>query len=140
MYTYNRKVQYHETDKMGITHHSNYIKWMEESRIAFLESIGLPFQSIEEIGIVSPVVGISVDYKHPSTFGDEISVEVGISSYTGVKLEVSYIMKNTATQAMVATATSSHCFMKGGRIVSLKKEAASMHDILAQSSERKAKK
>ena len=28
---YIRKVQYHETDKMGITHHSNYVKWMEEA-------------------------------------------------------------------------------------------------------------
>lgn len=27
-------VQYYETNKMGITHHSNYIRWMEEARIA----------------------------------------------------------------------------------------------------------
>lgn len=79
MYQYCRKVQYHETDKMGITHHSNYIKWMEEARIAFLESINLPFQFIEEKGIVSPVTGLSIDYKSPSTFGDEICVEVFLS-------------------------------------------------------------
>ena len=40
MNNYIRKVQYHETDKMGIAHHSNYIKWMEEARIDFLEQIG----------------------------------------------------------------------------------------------------
>ena len=34
---YLRKVHYHETDKMGITHHTNYIKWMEEARIDFLD-------------------------------------------------------------------------------------------------------
>lgn len=72
MFQYRRKVQYHETDKMGITHHSNYIKWMEEARIAFLESIHLPFQLVEERGIASPVVGVSVDYKNPVTFGDEL--------------------------------------------------------------------
>ena len=44
MYQYRRTVQYYETDKMGITHHANYIKWMEEARIGFLDSIGLPFQ------------------------------------------------------------------------------------------------
>ena len=33
MFKYIRKAQYHETDKMGIIHHSNYIKWMEEARI-----------------------------------------------------------------------------------------------------------
>lgn len=34
---YLRKVHYHETDKMGVTHHTNYIKWMEEARIDFLD-------------------------------------------------------------------------------------------------------
>ena len=30
---YIHTVQYYETDKMGITHHSNYIRWMEEARV-----------------------------------------------------------------------------------------------------------
>lgn len=132
MYTYSRKVQYHETDKMGITHHANYIKWMEEARIGFLESIGLPFQRVEEAGIVSPVTGVSVDYKRPCTFGDEIAVTVAVTKYSGVKFEVSYTMTNTAAQQKVAVAASRHCFMKDGRIVSLKKENPAMHEILMQ--------
>ncbi len=30
---YIHKVHYYETDKMGITHHSNYIRFMEEALI-----------------------------------------------------------------------------------------------------------
>ena len=37
---YIRRVQYHETDRMGITHHSNYVKWMEEACTDFLDGIG----------------------------------------------------------------------------------------------------
>ena len=33
MEPYLHKVQYYETDKMGIAHHSNYIRWMEEARL-----------------------------------------------------------------------------------------------------------
>ena len=44
---YIRKVQYHETDKMGITHHSNYIRWMEEARVNYLEQIGWPYDRLE---------------------------------------------------------------------------------------------
>lgn len=40
MKPYIHKVQYYETDKMGITHHSNYVRWMEEARIEFLDQIG----------------------------------------------------------------------------------------------------
>lgn len=137
MYTYSRKVQYHETDKMGITHHANYIKWMEEARIAFLDAIGLPFSSIEALGIVSPVTGIALDYKNPTTFGDEIQVEVGIQKYSPVKLEVGYTMKNVKTGAVAAVGSSKHCFLKDGRIVSLKRENEAMHALLmAQAEER----
>ena len=69
MFLYVRKVAYHETDKMSITHHSNYVKWMEEARIAYLEHIGLLFSVIEDKGIASPVTAIDVEYKTPSTFG-----------------------------------------------------------------------
>ena len=55
---YLRKVHYHETDKMGITHHTNYIKWMEEARIDFLDQIGWSYARLEREGILSPVIGV----------------------------------------------------------------------------------
>lgn len=130
MFQYCRKVQYHETDKMGITHHANYIKWMEEARIAFLDSISLPFQFVEERGITSPVAGLSIDYINPSTFGDEIRIEVSVTKYSGVQLEVGYTMTNTCDSIIVATASSKHCFFKNGRIISLKRTEPEMHSIL----------
>ena len=36
MTPYCHKVQYYETDRMGVTHHSNYIRWMEEARVDLL--------------------------------------------------------------------------------------------------------
>ena len=46
MFTFSRKANYHETDKMGIIHHSNYIKWMEEARIAYMEHLGYGFDKV----------------------------------------------------------------------------------------------
>ena len=53
MFCYQRRPQYHETDQMGIIHHANYIKWMEEARIAFLAEIGFPYEAMEADGLVS---------------------------------------------------------------------------------------
>ena len=36
MFICKHEVQYYETDRMGITHHSNYVRWMEEARTFFL--------------------------------------------------------------------------------------------------------
>ena len=51
MKPYIHKVQYYETDKMGITHHSNYIRWMEEARVDFMEQIGWGYDKMEDCEI-----------------------------------------------------------------------------------------
>lgn len=56
---YVHTVQYYETDKMGITHHSNYIRWMEEARTAFLAEKGWPYDRLEKDGVFSPVVSVN---------------------------------------------------------------------------------
>lgn len=63
MQKYRHIVQYYETDKMGITHHSNYIRWMEEARIDFLRQIGWDYAKLESIGIISPVTAVNCKYK-----------------------------------------------------------------------------
>ena len=45
-YTYYRKAQYHETDQMGIIHHSNYVKWMEEARIGYMSRMGFSYKKV----------------------------------------------------------------------------------------------
>lgn len=78
MSKYIRKVNYYETDKMGITHHSNYIRFMEEARMNFLSEAGYPMTRLEAEGITSPVVSVNCDYKRPTTYGDEIEIEVNL--------------------------------------------------------------
>ena len=51
---YVHKVAYYETDRMGIVHHSNYIRIMEEARLDFLSQIGFGYDEMEKQGIISP--------------------------------------------------------------------------------------
>ena len=131
MFTYHRKAQYHETDKMSIIHHSNYVKWMEETRVAFMDSIGYSFRRMEQTGIASPVVGITVDYKKPVEFDDDVEVRLSILKYSGAVLELGYEFYNVTKGEVCTTATSRHCFVKDGRIVSLKKVLPEFDGILA---------
>lgn len=122
MFTYHRQAKYHETDQMGIIHHSNYVKWMEEARIAFIDSLGVTYKSMEEAGIASPVTGISLEYKKPVEFSDEIEIRVNVSVYNGLRLELAYEYYNASKDEICTAGTSKHCFLKGGRIISLKRE------------------
>lgn len=123
MTNYIHKVQYYETDRMGITHHSNYIRWMEEARLEFMEEIGIGYDKMESLGIISPVIRVTCDYKSTTTFPDKINITLSIKSYNSVKLVLGYEMKNAKTKDIVATGESQHCFLNGeGRPVILRRE------------------
>lgn len=123
MKEYIHKVHYYETDKMGVTHHSNYIRWMEEARVNFLEQIGCGYAKLENEGAVSPVIGVECDYKCTTTFDDEIKIEVWVEEFKGVKLIIGYKMTNNKTGEIVLTGKTKHCFInKEGKPIILKKD------------------
>lgn len=123
MKDYIHKVKYYETDKMGITHHSNYIRWMEEARVDFLDQIGFGYAKLEADGIVSPVIGIECEYKKSTTFDDEVCIRPEIESYNGIKLVICYTMTDPAIGELILKGKSRHCFLsKDGKPLSLKKE------------------
>ena len=133
MEKYIHKVQYYETDKMGITHHSNYIRWMEESRVYFFEKIGYDYSRLEEEGIISPVVGVECNYKLSTKFEDTVEIQVKIKEFKGVKIVFEYLMKNSKTGEIVAEAMSKHCFVnKEGRPIILKKDFPELDKVLKE--------
>ena len=132
MNAYIRKVQYHETDKMGIVHHSNYVKWMEEARIDYLEKAGYSFAQMEADGMISPLVSVECRYLRPTTFGDAVRIEVRMTEFTGVRLIISYRMFNTASGEEVCSGTTSHCFTDAtGRPIILKRSLPKAAEFLA---------
>ena len=122
MRPYVRKAQYHETDQMGIIHHANYIRWMEEARVDFMEQMGFGYDKMEQEGIISPVLSLSCDYKSMTRFGDEVTIDITIRRYTGIRLELDYEIRDKATGELRVAASSSHCFLsREGKPVSLKR-------------------
>ncbi len=127
---YVHTVQYYETDKMGITHHSNYIRWMEEARVDFLSQIGWEFARLEAMGIVSPVLGVTCDYKLPPKFSEKVSINVSVREFKGVKLFLDYSMKNEKGK-VVSVGTTSHAFLNtDGKPIRMKQEFPELYETL----------
>lgn len=126
---YLHKVQYYETDQMGIVHHSNYIKWFEEARIDYMEQIGANYSIMEEDGYISPVVDINCNYKTMTKFGGYVYIITKLESFSNAKFSLSYKVIDGAMKQIRATGDSSHCFInKDGKIISLKKENKKYYD------------
>ena len=109
-YIFERTVNYYETDKMGVVHHSNYIRYMEEARCEWLESIEMPFSVLEENHITIPVIGVSCNYKYHATFGDTILIKMFCKEYSGVRMTVGYEMTDKETGKIFLTGETKHCF------------------------------
>ena len=130
MEKYKHIVQYYETDKMGIVHHSNYIRWMEEARVDFLSQIGWDFAKLEEMGIASPVTSLDCKYKTSCTFSDEVYITVKIEEFKGVRLKLYYEIKNKDDKVL-CEAHSEHCFLNmEGKLLRLEKEYPDFHKAL----------
>lgn len=123
-FKFERKVNYYETDRMGIVHHSNYIRYLEEARCAWLESVDMPFWLLEQNDITIPVLGVNCEYKHHVTFGDTIIIKPFVKEYNGVRMKIGYYVIDEKSGLTVINAETKHCFTNRSlRPINLKKHA-----------------
>ena len=128
-FVFERKVNYYETDKMGVVHHSNYIRYMEEARCSWLESIQMPFSLLEQNNITIPVLGVNCSYKYHATFGDTILIKPYMKEYTGIRMTVGYEMTDKKTGKVFLIGETKHCFTDNNiKPINLKKHAPQFSD------------
>lgn len=109
-FVFERRINYYETDKMGIVHHSNYIRFLEEARYTMLKKMGMPYSALEANGIMIPVLGVKCDFKHHVTFDDVIVIKLFVKEFNGVRLTMGYSATNKENGDLVFTAETKHCF------------------------------
>ena len=79
---------------MGFTHHSNYVRWMEEARVAFMDQVSWSYQKFEDEGLISPVTAIECKFRHSTTIPDKVYIEVSVDECRVIKLRLKYTMTN----------------------------------------------
>ena len=135
---YLRRAQYYETDQMGIIHHSNYVRWLEEARMDFLEQIGLSYAALEQSGVISPIVEVTCRYKGMVRFGDSVLIAVRVEKCGGFKLVLSYEITNAATGELCTRAETTSCFMnRDGTFLSLREAFPDVYEALKACAARK---
>ena len=108
---YKRKINYYETDQMKVVHHSNYARFMEEARLDLMEQVGLHYDTMEEKGIIIPVLDISCRFRYAVHYVDEIVVIPKITKITPVRFSLTYEIRDAKTNEIRCEGTSSHAFV-----------------------------
>lgn len=74
------RVRYGETDQMGYLYYGYYALYYEQGRTDAIRQLGLTYKSLEESGIIMPVVEMSAKYIRPALYDDLITVKTSIKS------------------------------------------------------------
>ena len=107
---YERKVFDYETDKMAVVHHSNYIRIFEEARMHYLTEAGLPFEKIEEMGILMPCLALDSSFKRPLVFDEPFAVYMKMDKFNGATIHITYKVVSRRSGEICAEGSSTHCF------------------------------
>ena len=130
---YLRKVQFYETDGMGIVHHANYIYWMEEARTDLMDQLGWGYDKAVEAGIDFALTEVNCKYRSMTPFGETVAITVTVTRLTPARVDLHYDITSAADGTLRAQGESRHFFYDRakGAPVALKKVLPEVYGRLA---------
>lgn len=112
------RVRFAETDAMGIVHHSRYLPYLEETRVAYLRHIGHPYTENQAVGLDFAVLEAYVQYRNALRFDDEVDVHLVVGEVTRATFQLGYLL--TVGDTIATTAVTVHgCVDRSGRAARL---------------------
>ncbi len=84
------RILFADTDKMGIVYHAAYFRYLELARVELVRSAGPPYAALEQQGLALPLVELGVRFARPGLYDDHISLYVGLSELTRVRVNFQY--------------------------------------------------
>jgi acyl-CoA thioester hydrolase len=102
---YKFRVMYPDTDQMGTVHHANYVKFFETARWELFRSIGIPYRSIEEAGVMLPVIHMNFKFVKPVHYDDLLTVKTTLKAIKGVRIWFAYKLLNEQNELITEAET-----------------------------------
>jgi acyl-CoA thioester hydrolase len=124
------RVRFYETDLMGIVHHGSYVAYLEVARVEWLRRRGVAYVSWAQRGLHLAVVELSLRYRAPARFDDEIDVETVLGERKAASIRFDYRLQRSADGVLLAEgSTRLACVDEKG---ALKRVHGEMLDVLSR--------
>lgn len=100
------RVDYSETDQMGVVYHARYLVWLDVGRTEHLRSTGISYRELEEMGLRLAVTEAAIRYRRPARYDDPVRVRTWIRERASRRVTFDYVVEHEGTGAVLATATT----------------------------------
>lgn len=100
------RVRYGETDQMGYVYYGNYAQFFEVGRVEWLRNLGVSYKSLEESGIMLPVLNLNINFHKPAKYDDLITIVTILKKKPLVRIEFDFEIYNEEKELLTTGFTS----------------------------------
>ncbi|MFZ5623162.1 MAG: acyl-CoA thioesterase [Gemmatimonadota bacterium] len=112
------RVNYSETDQMGVVYHAWYLPWLDRARTEHLRRTGLTYRELEAAGMFLAVSDVHVSYRQPARYDDLIRIRCWVRELASRRVRFGYAVEHADAGQLLATATTDLVCLDGRRAVS----------------------
>ena len=101
------RVNYSETDQMGVVYHARYLVWLDIARTEHLRRSGMSYRELEESGLRLAVSEVGIRYRQPARYDDPIRIRCWVRAAASRKVDFGYAIEHAEDGRLLATASTS---------------------------------
>lgn len=102
---------------MGVVFHGNYVTWFEIGRTEWIRNAGYDYKSLEDKGLLLPVVDLQCRYVLPARYDDTLVVCTRIAECSPVRVSFESQIRRVAAQDFHASELAASELMPGELLV-----------------------
>src|SRR5262249_57312306 len=80
------RVNYSETDQMGVVYHARYLVWLDMARTEHLREAGFSYKELEDQGIRLVVTDLKIRYAGPARYDDLVRIRCRVREVASRKV------------------------------------------------------
>jgi acyl-CoA thioester hydrolase len=108
------RVNYSETDQMGVVYHARYLVWLDVARTELLRQSGTTYRDLEASGLRLAVSEVWVRYRQPARYDDLVRIRCWVREAASRKVDFGYTVEHAEDGRLLATATTSLIALNAG--------------------------
>lgn len=107
------RVNYSETDQMGVVYHARYLVWLDVARTEHLRRSGMSYRDLEADGLRLAVSEVSVRFRQPARYDDPIRIRCWVREVASRRVDFGYAVEHAEDNRLLATASTSLLTLDG---------------------------
>jgi len=100
------RVNYSETDQMGVVYHARYLVWLDVARCEHLRLSGMSYRELEQAGLRLAVSELAIRYRQPARYDDPLRIRCWIREVASRRVDFGYAVEHAEDQRLLATAST----------------------------------